>query len=252
MLQSSPALRARDTFAWLNQVQDEATPFDFAVAYAIVRHINKDTGMAYPGIRRLAEMTKLAQNTITASVRRLEAGNHLIVIPGKRGRGHASQYRLNLKSSTVEAFPSDKSLNGNRENTQTTPLKPSTVAPELILNQYYNQEEAPAARLPMMKGWEAKQINRLIDRIECEQDKPRPGETIYEKVARLERISQRSHSITAAFNLEKAWLEAADAGLAYYPTTEEKLYNDAKPYFLDVTGPIIENTPILTISSSQC
>jgi hypothetical protein len=94
-----------------------------------------------------------------------------------------------------------------------------------------------------VKPWEARQLNKLIERIDREQNRPNPEETIYEKVERLQRTAETTRSMTAHWDLNLAWLEAEKAGLAHVPTTEESFFNGAKPYWLDHTGPLIDNTP---------
>jgi hypothetical protein len=77
--------------------------------------------------------------------------------------------------------------------------------------------------------------------VEREQNKPKPNETIYEKVARLQRIKDsKPGSICAAIDLDLAWMEAEQAGLAYYPY-EKQPFDDAKPYWLNNGGPIIDH-----------
>lgn len=89
----------------------------------------------------------------------------------------------------------------------------------------------PIDFIKSLKPWQLKEANKLLDRLEREQMREKPGETIFEKVKRLKLKVDRTGSATAAFDLVIAWCEAERVGLAHVPTLDEQL-DGAKPYWL--------------------
>lgn len=64
----------------------------YGVWMAIKHHADFETGQAWPGYRRLAELTGLSKNTITAVVRRLIEAKLLRVIRAGSQRGRGQTY----------------------------------------------------------------------------------------------------------------------------------------------------------------
>jgi DNA-binding MarR family transcriptional regulator len=262
--QFSRTKQIREYFSWLRQVRDDHTLPDgaFNVAFTIGEHINRETGSAWPSTTRIAELVGRDQSTVLRSVRRLEKAGHIAIEPGKQGRGHAHRYRLVLKAPSVAAPDADpkyapahiydqgKYANGDLKYAPEG-SKICASAYEPTYNHLKNHEESAHARasgvqekILNLKGWEAAQINKLLARVDREQTKANPNETIYEKVERLQRIKDRKPgSISASIDLDRAWLEAALAGLAHVPTPAEAL-NGAKPCWLDNGGPVIDHHPL--------
>ena len=89
--------RTSDKFRWLDQVgaDSELTPLCFRLAYAIASYVNRATGDAWPGQRRLAQECHVSERAIRDALILLRARNHLDVTPGT-GRGITSRYRPTL------------------------------------------------------------------------------------------------------------------------------------------------------------
>jgi hypothetical protein len=248
--QFSRTQKIRNYFAWLDQVlADKTLPdTDFKVAYVIGQHVNASLGVAWPSAMRIAEVASVDKATVLRSVDRLQKAGHIAVEPGKQGRGHANRYRLILKGAPAHLFEDGKGavddLKGAFGGSKRCAGAPEPIEPINNLEETRACARASGLRekISNLKGWEAKQINKLLDRVEREQNKPKPNETIYEKVERLQRIADNSGgSITAQLNLNIAWLEAQEAGLAFVPSSEDALFNNAKPYWLNSGGPIIDH-----------
>jgi Helix-turn-helix domain len=89
--------RTRDLFLWLNAVKAdrELPPSAFLVAYEIGQHFNsRHGGAAWPGLETIAASIGLDKATVIRAVKRLRQRGHLLVEPGRSGRGHSNRYRM--------------------------------------------------------------------------------------------------------------------------------------------------------------
>jgi hypothetical protein len=85
----------RRKLAWLAQVNADRTIPHTAVrvALALVPYFNeRRTGRAWPSLETLQSDTGLGFASVHRGIRALEQRGHLLVVWGKRGRGHANHY----------------------------------------------------------------------------------------------------------------------------------------------------------------
>jgi DNA-binding MarR family transcriptional regulator len=89
----------RDLFAWLDQVSADGglSHSAFKLAYCIARHMNRKSGIAWPGQARLADRLGASERTVRTLVEQLERAGHLSVT-GSGGRNRPNTYRLLLKT----------------------------------------------------------------------------------------------------------------------------------------------------------
>jgi hypothetical protein len=94
---SARASRTRILFDWLNRVLSdvELSPNAFKVAFKIGQHFNsRQGGAAWPSSLTIATGIGIDQATVIRAVRQLRERGHLIVEPGRPGRGHSNRYRM--------------------------------------------------------------------------------------------------------------------------------------------------------------
>jgi hypothetical protein len=96
----------RRQFQWLDQIAADpaVTAAGFLLAYRIAKHINRETGDAWPSQPLLATEMRLTVRSVRELSDQLEAAGHLNVI-ASRGRGHSCRYRLILKAGPVQPAP---------------------------------------------------------------------------------------------------------------------------------------------------
>jgi hypothetical protein len=82
----------KDRLAWLEQVQDDhaLSPSAFSIAFAIARHLNRRTGLAFPGREALAAMTGVSVRQVSDHVQALRDRGHLSL---QRRRNQSTLYR---------------------------------------------------------------------------------------------------------------------------------------------------------------
>jgi hypothetical protein len=87
-------------FRWLDQVQDDPAlnGSDFALAYAISRHLNRETNDAWPSVAQLGARHGSTERTVLTCLGKLRARGHLSIESG-RGRHQVSHYRPILKGA---------------------------------------------------------------------------------------------------------------------------------------------------------
>jgi hypothetical protein len=96
--------RFRDT--WLGQLaaNPELTSSDLATAITLARHVNNETGEAWPSLERIAMLTGRSRRTSIRSIERLECTGFLTI---KRSRGgRPNRYALTLPSTVTPLSPS--------------------------------------------------------------------------------------------------------------------------------------------------
>jgi hypothetical protein len=110
----------RGQFMWLDQVlADQSLPMGvFQVAYVIAKHVNRGTGDAWLGTRRLSEKAGVSRPFAIKAMRLLEAAGYLAVENGT-GRGNTNRYRMIGNGSpdeqeTVHAVNHLDEINGQR------------------------------------------------------------------------------------------------------------------------------------------
>jgi hypothetical protein len=102
----------RLVFAWLDQIEaDPDLPASaFKIAYRLAQHFDKDTLECFPGIRFIADKTKLGIATVVDMTARLEANGHLAIIPGHSGRGNSHHYRMIRRGQQADLFDTDNNV----------------------------------------------------------------------------------------------------------------------------------------------
>jgi len=108
--QASSDSFTRDLFAWLNQVNGDATLPGSAlkVALKISQHINRESGDAWPSTENIGKGIAMSKATVLEMVARLKANGHLAIEPGCQGRGHSNRYRLILKAQPADLLDTGK------------------------------------------------------------------------------------------------------------------------------------------------
>ena len=103
----------RRRFLWLDQVlADQSLPMGaFQVAYVIAQHINRSTGDAWLGTRRLSEKAGVSRPFAIKAMRLLETAGHLAVETGE-GRGNTNRYQMVEKGAPGEQ---EEMVNGEQE-----------------------------------------------------------------------------------------------------------------------------------------
>jgi hypothetical protein len=148
----------KNIHTWLRQVLADRSldHAAFKAAYVIAEHINRRKHYAYGGYERYAAMAHVAVRTMRYWLDQLVAKGHLAVTvspggrrPGRRvgrkGTGHANEYRLTFKQPSESDKPADQRAGSNlqigahvncgkpavptRVNLQTCPLPPSDYSP---------------------------------------------------------------------------------------------------------------------------
>jgi hypothetical protein len=88
---------------WLLQViadRRKLTGMAICAAVAIGSHVNREKRLAWPGMRRLAELMDTHPASALAGVERLEARGHLEIFRARKGRERvANRYRLIVKDT---------------------------------------------------------------------------------------------------------------------------------------------------------
>lgn len=86
-----------DKLAWLEQVQDDAalSATAFAVAFGIARHLNRETGDAWPSQATLGEMAGVSDRQIRKLLKLLQCQGHLDIQTG--GFHRPDRYRPILR-----------------------------------------------------------------------------------------------------------------------------------------------------------
>jgi DNA-binding transcriptional ArsR family regulator len=88
----------KDRWAWIDHVlaiKQKLTPADKVVGVALVQHVNKQEGYAWPSHDRLAEKTALSSRHVRRSLRKLEKQGLISV--GQRGGGVYMKEGLGLR-----------------------------------------------------------------------------------------------------------------------------------------------------------
>jgi DNA-binding MarR family transcriptional regulator len=91
---------------------------DKDVYLAIAQHVNNQTGIAYPGMDRIASLIGRTRRTVERSVDRLERSGLLRIVERGGGRGRSHKYRLELPGQE-EAAPKTASGSARREGRAT-------------------------------------------------------------------------------------------------------------------------------------
>jgi hypothetical protein len=111
----------RRQFMWLDQVlADQSLPAAaFRVAYVIAKHVNRGTGDAFLGTRRLSEKAGVSRVFAIKAMRLLETTGHLAVENGN-GRGNTNRYQMVEKGApgeheTVHGVDHFDEINGTRQ-----------------------------------------------------------------------------------------------------------------------------------------
>jgi hypothetical protein len=148
----------RRQFMWLDQVlADQSLPAAaFRVAYIISRHINRGTGDAWLGTRRLSEKAGVSRNFAIKAMRLLETTGHLAVEDG-HGRGNTNRYRMVEKGprgeqetvhdvnhfDEINGAPGD--INGARHDINGAPgdINGAPCAPDSLINPLKNPFKNP-------------------------------------------------------------------------------------------------------------
>lgn len=99
-------------FEWLNQVESDAElpASAFKIAWRLAQHFDKDTLECFPGIRHIADKTKLGKATVADMAARLQAKGHLAIIPGQSGRGNSHRYRMLIKGEQSDLFDTNNNV----------------------------------------------------------------------------------------------------------------------------------------------
>jgi hypothetical protein len=95
----------RRLFVWLEQVKvdRELSPVAFKVAFEIGQHFNaRRGGAAWPSSLTIARKIGVDEATVIRTVRRLRERGHLIVDPGRPGRGYSNRYRMARKPAAAQ------------------------------------------------------------------------------------------------------------------------------------------------------
>jgi hypothetical protein len=126
----------RRRFEWLDQITADpaVTPAGFVLAYWIAKHINRNSGDAWPSQPLLATEMRLSVRTVRALVDQLERAGHLTVI-ASRGRGHSCRYRPILRAEPSKEEPDPE------------PQIPADVEPEPLQADAEPQADLPSREL---------------------------------------------------------------------------------------------------------
>lgn len=80
-------------------------PTEKAVLVAMVDHARDDGSHCYPSIERIAAKTGFGQRAVQSAINRLRARGILVVVAYERGgRGHATEYQIDLSKGALAAF----------------------------------------------------------------------------------------------------------------------------------------------------
>ena len=127
------------------------------VAVAIVMHANKTTGLAWPGMGRISEITGLSRRQVIYAIKALEAGGHLHITRLKVGKVNASnRYRLPAMGgqpttiySGAQAAPTKPSSAQVALPSAQVALPSAQVAPEPVIEPVKEpKEQEQRAREP--------------------------------------------------------------------------------------------------------
>jgi hypothetical protein len=115
-----------------------------AVLSAIAYHARKDTWLAWPSLKTIAEMSGVCLNTARTAVRDLVDMELVEVVHAGRWKGDPTVYALPpAKGATGAPFEKTKGCNSRSQRVQLTSPKGATGAPELVFNQF-NRDGRPA------------------------------------------------------------------------------------------------------------
>jgi hypothetical protein len=94
---------------WLRQVvlHRDAPASVIKVAVIVGYHINRKTGLAFPGMRTIARLTSLSTSTINKAVKWLQAFGYLEIQPGKT-RNSTNRYSPILNEGANRVFGSER------------------------------------------------------------------------------------------------------------------------------------------------
>jgi hypothetical protein len=132
----------------------------------IALSINRNTEEAHPGIRTIATACNLAQNTVTAAVRSLEALGLLTVLRGDR------QYNIyavpayvsaNSKTASIIEAPEEPSASVDDASASTEAVSASKLLRHNQINQSNQKVHAPTAAPLSQAGFDA--ANRTVDSV---------------------------------------------------------------------------------------
>lgn len=89
-----PDTHTADRLQWLERVQDDEkiAPAAFCLAFAISRHLNRMTGDAWPGQKRLGALAGVKERQVRNLIRQLVERGHLTVEKG--GFNRPDRYRM--------------------------------------------------------------------------------------------------------------------------------------------------------------
>src|SRR5262245_2031910 len=104
---------ANAKFRWLEGITRDRglLAIDVRIAAALLPRFNQTDqgGRAWPSTRTLADETGISDATVIRSVRRLTVRGHLIVVPGRAGRGYSNSYWMaGEKPAPVKVFETEK------------------------------------------------------------------------------------------------------------------------------------------------
>ena len=90
---ATPSWSPTDRWAWACSLP--VSGIARAVASCIARHANDKTGLAWPGVERIAEQTGFGRTAVKAGIQELERGGHLTVSRSRVGKkSRANRYQL--------------------------------------------------------------------------------------------------------------------------------------------------------------
>jgi hypothetical protein len=94
---------------WLRQVvlHRDAPASVIKVAVIVGYHINRKTGLAFPGMRTIAKLTSLSTSTINKAVKWLQTFGYLEIQPGKT-RNATNRYLPILNQGANKVFASER------------------------------------------------------------------------------------------------------------------------------------------------
>jgi hypothetical protein len=125
---------------------------DLRVALAIAAHVNRQSGVAWPGFGRLQRILRVGRSTVIRAVKRLERADHLSVKHHRNGtKNSPNEYQLKLKGSVIAMTPPPPHPSVKDDTTLVSQLRhpPSVTAmtPEPLnepLNEPPNKKEREA------------------------------------------------------------------------------------------------------------
>ena len=131
------------------------------VAVVLSFHINRKTGLAFPGMRTISRLTTLSTSTVSKAVRWLQLRGYVQVQPGRTPNATDRYTPLLKREGANRVFASERtgcSPQGATDLPTNTPKEPpsykAAVGTAALLDDFRNMEIAPL-KLSLPRWWDS-------------------------------------------------------------------------------------------------